>query len=210
VTDVTQELRLSAAGRADFAWCRAFLVGVLLVLGCSSSTGPQGPKGDTGATGPQGPPGTPGATGPQGPAEPSMPRLLQADGGLVGYLSGTLIYPPGFTCALVLASFPDAGFGWIGTASPPLYFTSSDCSGQPYGIFDVFAGCQTLVRYGSEPWYQPVQPMAAAPQHILSLIRPGATGPCVSQDTGVQVVVPLETVAVPPAPTPPLTVVPVQ
>jgi len=187
------------------------LAAVLLLVACSSGskgdTGAQGPKGDTG---PQGPMGATGATGPRGPAGPSMPRLLQADGGLVGYLSGTMTYPPGFTCGLVLASFPDAGFGWIGANSPPLYFTSSDCSGQPYGILDIFVGCQTLVRYGSEPWYQPVQPMAAGPQHILSLIRPGAPGPCVSQDTGIQVVVPLEKVAVPPAPTPPLTIVPVQ
>lgn len=78
----------------------AFLVGALLVLACSSSTGPQGPKGDTGATGaqgpqgpaggpqgPQGPKGDPGATGAQGPAGlrgPLGPQGLQGPTGATG------------------------------------------------------------------------------------------------------------------------------
>ncbi len=118
------------------------LASLLVLAACTSGTGIQGPKGDTGpegatgATGPTGPTGPAGPSGPAGDAGPPGPggmrHLLQADGGLVGYLDGALIYPPGYFCGFNLAAnLSDGGVGWAG-ARVPVYFDMPNCAGQAF------------------------------------------------------------------------------
>jgi len=200
---------------------RLRILSLLLLAACSSSTGPQGQKGDTGSQGPAGSAGAMGATGPSGPpgdAGPpgpvNMRRVLQADGGVVGYLDGSLIYPSGYFCGFNLAAnLTDGGVGWQG-ARVFVYFQSANCTGQAYVDWTSWGDSNPLalcadptmngVSSGAGPFYRPSQPIQFVNGFTASLLDSSG---CINSPiplTGS----PAEIVPPPPLPVFPLTVTP--
>ena len=191
------------------------VVSLFLLAACTSGTGTQGPKGDTGPQGPAGatgPAGPPGDAGPPGPA--GMRRVLQVDGGLVGYLDGALIYPPGYFCGFNLAAnLSDGGVGWAG-ASVPVYFDMPNCAGQAFVDWtswttaNPLALCADPMANGLDaalrPFYRPSQPIEFVAVFTASLLNSSG---CVNASLPGHVSS-AEIVAAPPPPVFPLTVTP--
>lgn len=84
--------------------------------GAVGPVGPQGPEGPVGATGPEG------VRGPEGP--PSGVRVLLADGGVLGVLTGTTFYSYELGCFNELARERPAVGEFL--------YKSSNCSGVPH------------------------------------------------------------------------------
>ncbi len=105
----------AAAGGQVRMTSRALLLGLLTVvlLGCPSGSGPQGPQGEQGPAGmmgPQGPagapgmngaPGTPGATGPAGAQGAMGAQGLQGPAGMVLVLDGGVVTGPAGSSVVV-------------------------------------------------------------------------------------------------------------
>ena len=109
--------------------------------------GPQGPPGSVGPAGPQGPPGVAGPVGPAGPAGPQGPQGLQGPQGppgvgslgvydgsglFLGYLvdSNHTVFNPSIPAFLRLTR--DLPPRLIGDPTGSLYYTTNDCTLQPY------------------------------------------------------------------------------
>lgn len=104
-----------------------------------------GPQGVQGATGAQGQVGGAGPSGLQGPAGPPGVRVLAADGGLLGFLTGADFWSQEYGCFIGLEPFtPDPNTN-IRTS---VCFTNPDCTGTPY-----FQGATTNV---ATPFATPV------------------------------------------------------
>ncbi len=88
--------------------------------------------------GPQGPQGIQGPIGPQGP-EGSGAKLYDANDQVIGYITSTAPFPDSFeilekNLGVIVAVSVNGSFGphlGVSTQSP-IYFESSDCSGQAY------------------------------------------------------------------------------
>jgi hypothetical protein len=206
--------------RAPTGICHRSFALCLMVAACSSgstgATGPAGSKGDTGPAGPQGVPGPSGAAGPTGPVGPvSMRRVSQADGGFVGYMDGSLVYPAGYFCGFNLtANLSDGGVGWEG-ARVAVYFQSPNCSGQAFvdwtswPVSNPLALCAdpTANGYsvGTGPFYRPSQPVQFVSGGFTSSLLNSSgcvNAPLVFSGS------PAELVPSPPLPVFPLTVTP--
>lgn len=123
--------------------------------------GRAGPAGRNGAPGPQG------AQGPQGPAGSRGPagamNVLDATGKLLGILTGWsssnyyVIYTPE---GALLQYEPSSSTDYPLTVAPPvLYYRSTDCSGQAYGIW-TSAPLEAAIILASTP-------RAGAPIYVL-------------------------------------------
>jgi Collagen triple helix repeat (20 copies) len=234
---------------------RALFLSALMLAACSSSTGPPGPKGDTGpqgppgaagamgatgpmgatgATGPMGAIGPMGATGPMGPAGPQGPgtlRLLQADGGLVGYIDNSgAVWVPSLGCSLFLATtgwgpgtmnpnYPIMEWLWVNPTGPnhPLqaqvFYATSDCTGQAYVAFGISPGC----TMGGSPGNPQLNWIPFTPNIPTQLVlanqgsfmaNGGSTWGCTSTVGTTILAVPVSPLALPPLPTLPLTLAP--
>jgi hypothetical protein len=101
-------------------------------------------------------------------------RLLQADGGFVGYTDASLVYPAGLQCGLHLRPTADGRTEWAPAYFHGIYFASGDCTGQAF-----LDASGDLVSYlvncfgggASGPYYQVRQPIQAVPVDVYSTLE---------------------------------------
>lgn len=132
--------------------------GLAIITGPTGPAGIPGQTGPAGDAGPQGPQGPKGDKGDQGAQGAGTRRLLEADGGLVGYIDNSgATWVPSIGCSLLLATtgygpgtslptYPVLEWLWVpgGGAHPQnaqVFFATSNCTGQAYNAFSVSPAC---------------------------------------------------------------------
>ena len=118
--------------------------------GASGPSGPLGPSGPSGPSGPLGPLGPSGALGPSGPSGPTGPgslRVFDSQNQVVGTLSvgGSFAIPQAGVILQINGNWfelPVTTNGFVNSRNPNNgfetleWFTTADCSGQPYLLAD--------------------------------------------------------------------------
>jgi hypothetical protein len=215
---------------------KSWLFVVLPIVACSSSSGTPGPPGPSGAAGVPGTPGTPGApgaNGAQGPAGLSgagVPRRLQADGGLVGYIDNSgAVWVPSIGCSLFLATtgwgpgtmnpnYPILEWLWVTPTGPnhPLqaqvFYATANCTGQAYvAATGISPGCTMGGSPGNPQlnWipFTPNIPVQLVPANQGSFMANGGSiWSCTSTVGATVLAVPVNPLVLPPLPTLPLSI----
>jgi hypothetical protein len=138
------------------------------------------------------------------PAGGGLRRLYQADGGLVGYLDESLVYPTGLRCGLHLLPLADGGAEWAGATYHGIQFASADCSGQGYLLASLelsylFASC--FAGDGTRAFYAARQPVQTVKVDVFSTLEGSR---CNRGYLPGLALYPVDVVSAPPLPAPPL------
>jgi hypothetical protein len=102
-----------------------------------------------------------------------MKRLLQADGGFVGYADASLVYPAGLQCGLHLRPTADGRTEWAAAYFHGIYFASGDCTGQAFldASVDFVSYLVNCFGGGASGYYQVKQPIQVVPVDVYSTLE---------------------------------------